>query len=113
MLGRGVVVNYVCCRRKGSQKKSICHRRDDARFSECVFSVDETLVRKCSCLGRCVSPRRDVILQNALAIVGQESRSSMAPDGARSASPNMCLVLAKRNFLEKLVLGVDETIFDF
>ena len=101
MLVRGLVVNYVWSRRDAFfSKRSICRRRDDTRFFECAFGVDETLVGKCSFLERCVLRRRDVILQNAFAIVAQKSPSSMAPDGA-TRFPNMCLVWARCHFLKK------------
>ena len=88
------------------QKRSICRRRDDTRFFECAFGVDETLVGKYSFLERCVLRRRDVILQNAFAIVAQKSQSSMAPDGA--------IRFPKYVFgVGEMQLGVDETIFDF
>ena len=52
-----------------SKISRICRRRDDTRFLECAFGVDEKLVGKCRFLTMCVLRRRDANLQTAFSIV--------------------------------------------
>ena len=52
--------------------RSICRKRDDTRFFECAFGVDETFVGKSRFLTMCILRRRDAILQSEFPIVLRE-----------------------------------------
>ena len=86
---------------------SICRRRDDTRFFECAFGVDETLVGECS-FWQCVFY---VDGAHAFAIV---VAAIIVLDGARwrDALPEVS-VLCRRDaiFSKILALGLDETTF--
>ena len=69
--------------------------RDDTRFFECAFGVDETLGGKCRLLTMCVLRRREAILQSEFPIVFPEI--------------NILVSARWRIRSPKYVFGVDET----
>ena len=87
--------HLVWTRRYFFKISSICRRRDDARFFECAFGVDETLGGKCCFLTMCVLRRRDATLQTAFPFVSPEINILV------SARWQICFL--------KYVFGVDET----
>ena len=105
--------HLVSTGRHFSKISSICRRRDDTRFFECAFGVDETLVGKCRFLTMCVLRRREAISQSEFPIVFPEITILVFRQMA-DPLPKRC-VCCKRDviFLKKQAFCVDETSLDF